>query len=50
MGLFFTGTEKRDLSGFSGSAWDIEKGKGTRIGLIFPQGFDPPISSNSDEG
>jgi hypothetical protein len=40
-GVFSTGTENRELSGFSGIDRSTKKGKGARIGRICPQGPDP---------
>jgi hypothetical protein len=41
MGVFSTGTEKKDISGFSGIERDRGKGKKSRKRLICPQGPDP---------
>jgi hypothetical protein len=43
IGVFSTGTENKELSGFSGIDRDTGKGKGARIGYIFPLGEIPEI-------
>jgi hypothetical protein len=36
LGVFSTRTEKEGFTGFSGTGWEIGKGKGAWNGLIFP--------------
>ena len=43
LGVFSTGTENSELSGFSGINQDTGKEKGDRTGLICPRGLDPPL-------
>jgi hypothetical protein len=50
MGVFSTGTEKKDISGFSGIDRRTKEGKGTLIGLIIPQNTDSHIPGVSDGG
>jgi len=41
--VFSTGTEKKDILGFSGIGPERTGEKGACIGFIFPQGPDPRI-------
>lgn len=50
LGVFSTGTEKKDISGFSGIDRITNEGKGARIGLICPQDTDPHIPGIFDRG
>ena len=49
-GAFSTGTEKGGFTGFSGRGRDSNRGKGTRTGLIYPQGTYPLVPGVSDGG
>jgi hypothetical protein len=49
LNTFSTGTEKGDISGFSGIGPGTGGGKGARIGLILPEGNLPSFLRLPDE-
>jgi hypothetical protein len=49
-GIFFTRTENKDFTGFSGIDKFIQKRKGAWNGLFFPQNTDSLISGVFDGG